>query len=823
MGQLTDSRLRKLLPCILAFLLPTGTSVATPSTSEFSSQPASAPSEWLDEVALLSSAEERRVFSSLARDYQREAFIELFWEVRDPLPETPTNEFREIWNERLKLVEEQFGRRDSDRAQTLLLAGPPDAILGDLCPQISKLVEVWHYEPSREFDVDTYLVFVAEDGRPEADLRRWSPREGVAAELRTAEEDFTGRCTRSRELQAILDDATDFKELLRRERLVPRPSSHWLQGFLDRLTDPDPEADTFAATLRLEFPGRQQNRTVVQGLVEVPAPLAATRASADPSYNILITGDVLRREELYDNFHYRFDVPTTAVDGDEISLTFQRYLLPGDYDLILKLEDLNSGRLHRTERRIQVPAITLEGSLPTDPSLAEANAVLAASDYTIKILPPPNGLLIGKLRVEARTAGEGIAKVTFMLDGRAVMSKTRPPYSLEIDLGHAPRLHTLEAIAVDSGGRELARDRIPLNGGPHRFAVRLVEPQPGKRYVQSLRAAAEVDLPAGERLRRVDFYLNEARLASLYQPPFVQPILLPQNERINYVRTVAYLDDGNAAEDLVFINTPRPIDHLRINMVELFTTVSDRRGKPIEGLQSTDFTVLEEGEPQVIRRFEPVRDLPIHAGIIVDASTSMAEELEEAMKAALKFFQSVLRPKDRAAVVIFNEEPLLKVPFTNNLEVLTGGLVGLTAEGDTALYDTLVYSLYYFAGIRGKRALILLSDGQDSHSRHSFGEALDFARRSGVAIYTVGLGLSPREIEARNVLQRLARETAGQAFFIARARELDSIYAAIEDELRSQYLIAYQSTHEEGGDFRQVEVRIDQPGLKAKTIPGYYP
>ena len=201
----------------------------------------------------------------------------------------------------------------------------------------------------------------------------------------------------------------------------------------------------------------------------------------------------------------------------------------------------------------------------------------------------------------------------------------------------------------------------------------------------------------------------------------------------------------------------------------------------------------------------------------------MAEELDEATNAALKFFNNVLRPKDRAAVVVFNDEPLLKVPFTNNLEVLAGGLAELTAEGETALYDTLVYTLYYFAGIKGKRALILISDGQDSHSRHSFDEALDFARRSGVAIYTVGLGLSRREMDVRNILLRLARETAGRAFFIDRARELDAIYAAIEEELRSQYLIAYQSTYEEGGEFRRVELKIDQPGLKAKTIPGYYP
>jgi Ca-activated chloride channel family protein len=145
------------------------------------------------------------------------------------------------------------------------------------------------------------------------------------------------------------------------------------------------------------------------------------------------------------------------------------------------------------------------------------------------------------------------------------------------------------------------------------------------------------------------------------------------------------------------------------------------------------------------------------------------------------------------------------------------------SEGDTALYDTVVHALHYFAGIRGKRALILLSDGEDSRSRYTFAETLEFAQRSGVAVYCVALGLDRRRLEARNVLQRLARETGGGFFSIATARELERIYVRIEQELRSQYLLAYQSSHESGGDFRRVEVRLGRDDLKAKTIPGYYP
>ena len=141
------------------------------------------------------------------------------------------------------------------------------------------------------------------------------------------------------------------------------------------------------------------------------------------------------------------------------------------------------------------------------------------------------------------------------------------------------------------------------------------------------------------------------------------------------------------------------------------------------------------------------------------------------------------------------------MPFTNDHEVLAGGLAGLTAEGETALHDSLVYALHYFSGLRGKRALILLSDGEDVGSAYTFDEALDFARRTGVPIYTIGLGVAQRDAMARTKLVRLAQDTGGRSFFIDSAEGLTSVYKRIETELRAQYLIAYQSSQgSEGGD-----------------------
>ncbi len=134
--------------------------------------------------------------------------------------------------------------------------------------------------------------------------------------------------------------------------------------------------------------------------------------------------------------------------------------------------------------------------------------------------------------------------------------------------------------------------------------------------------------------------------------------------------------------------------------------------------------------------------------------------------------------------------------------------------------DTIVFSLFYFNGVKGQRAIVLLSDGKDEGSRFGWDEALDYARRAGVAIYPIGLG---EDLEKRK-LERLAEETGGRAFFLKDAGELDAIYSKVQEELRSKYLIAYQSTNTSGSDdFRAVELKVSRPGVEIKTIRGYYP
>jgi len=859
--------------------------------------------DWLAAVAPLISEAEREGFVGLGLDYRRDTFIDEFWRVRDPHPETPRNELRERWEAQYAEARQRFGEPDDGRVGYYALFGAPSLVIPGRCPGLLEPLEIWRYEGGLIGRGRVHLVFIEPRGPGGRGYRLWNPGDGVmristaaagVSEPTELLQAVAGGCFRGDEVAAGIASALDWTRLRESGGFVPDPGREWLATFLARSTELPAGAGTFDARLALSFPGRHQSRTVLQGLIAVPR-AAASPDAASRSYDFAVDGEVLRKGELFESFRYRFHVPAATdpgalgdaeASGDaegSLPLLFQRYLRPGVYELVVRVEDLASGRFFRDRRHIEVPAISgrtrglpnageanggeasrEEDGGPTlldalavrsgdgaggsrragadvaagggvttggvgsvaalDPA-AEANAALGAGEECgLRLLPPQPGLQTGPTRVEAVISGAEVDGVSFALDGRPVAVKNRPPYSVEVDLGEAPRTHLVTAAALGPGGAVLARDQMVINAGPHRFAVRLVEPAPGRRYGTSLRAQAEVDVPEGDRLDRLELYLNDDRVATLYQPPLAHPVLLPSNLGPAYVRAVAFLAGGHSAEDLVYVNAPENLDRIDVRMVELFTSALDRRGRPVDDLGRDDFAVREEGEPQELRRFERVRDLPIWAGLLLDRSNSMAEEIREVTAGALAFFEQVLTPKDRAAVLTFNHEPELLVRFTADPEVLAGGVAGIRAEGGTALYDSLIYALYYFSGINGKRALLVISDGEDEGSRYGFDDALDYACRTGVAIYTIGLGLPARDAQIRMQLQRLATETGGRSFLISRASDLERVYESIEEELRTQYLLAYQSTY--GGTdtaFREVEVEVNRPGVRASTIRGYFP
>ena len=172
----------------------------------------------------------------------------------------------------------------------------------------------------------------------------------------------------------------------------------------------------------------------------------------------------------------------------------------------------------------------------------------------------------------------------------------------------------------------------------------------------------------------------------------------------------------------------------------------------------------------------------------------------------------------------FSSQPKVEVRFSNDIDDVERALAGLQARGTTALYDSLVFALTYFDGVRGQKALLLLSDGRDEASAFTEEQALEVARRSGVIVYAIGLKEVFDEKAARKVLTRLSQETGGQAYFLDSLDELSAVYQEIQDELRSRYLLTYQSTSQrDESAFRSIRVEVDRRGAEVRTMSGYYP
>jgi Ca-activated chloride channel family protein len=270
-----------------------------------------------------------------------------------------------------------------------------------------------------------------------------------------------------------------------------------------------------------------------------------------------------------------------------------------------------------------------------------------------------------------------------------------------------------------------------------------------------------------------------------------------------------------------------------IDVVSLNVTVMDPQNRYLTDLSEGDFAVYEDGTKQDLLFFNR-SSLPIALSLLIDTSASMENRLQIAQEAAIGFARK-LRPQDFAQVVDFDSRVEITQDFTNNVADLERAIRAATAGGSTSLHNAIYISLKELAKIKAKsqdevrrRAIIVLSDGEDTSSLVTYEEVLDLAKRSETALYTIGL--QPRDApaskgfrEAEFVLRQLAQETGGRAFFIQRVEELKDVYGQISDELSSQYTLGYASKNgRRDGSWRRVVVQVARTGAVARTKRGYY-
>ena len=579
-------------------------------------------------------------------------------------------------------------------------------------------------------------------------------------------------------------------------------------------------------SLEFRFPDLAKQRMTVRSYIALPPGGLRPQEveGAAPPIVITVDGMVEKDGQPFEELRVRFHLPIPE-PGVPVSLVTESQLRPGEsFVMRLRIKDEGSGREGRISRAFRVPlsptgddleaAVANVGSLVPDEVGQGRDSLL--------LLPPPADVVLGVWRADALVTGKRIKKVVFLVDGTQQLAKTSPPFSAELRLSRFPTEQIVRAEGYDAEGKLVAADEIIVNQPRGALAVWIVEPSKGVRVAPGkLQVKAEVSVPEGRRVVSVDFKINDQTVASLTKAPWQADVLVP-NEEVAYVTVLATLDDESRAESVRFVRAPQYFEELEVNLVELYVAVTDKSGDLVRGLTQEDFEVIESGKKQEIAKFELVENLPLTVGILLDTSGSMRASLVQAQQAAAGFIRGVMTPRDRSFAVSFASRPRLNMPPTDDVEAVARSFEELQAVGDTALHDALVHSLYYFRGIKGQRALVLLSDGDDNASYIAYNDALEYARRSGVAIYAIGFNL-PGVGGLRNKLAELSETSGGRAFFTSKSEELPGIYAQIERELRSRYLVAYSSNQAGGkpGVFKEVEVKVKR-GLKARTARGYY-
>lgn len=283
-------------------------------------------------------------------------------------------------------------------------------------------------------------------------------------------------------------------------------------------------------------------------------------------------------------------------------------------------------------------------------------------------------------------------------------------------------------------------------------------------------------------------------------------------------------NNGAADEPLTTIKVPT-------NEVNVVFVVTDKHGHRVTDLKQNDFQVLDDNKPPAeIRSFHAETNLPLQLGLLIDASNSVRDRFKFEQESATEFLNQTIRPHyDRAFVVGFDVTPEVTQDFTDNTDALAHGVHELRPGGGTALYDALYFAcrdklLKAPKTTPVRRAIILLSDGEDNQSHVTREEAIEMAQRAEAIVYTISTNVSGTKGAGDKVLERIADATGGRAFFPFQIRDVANDFAEIQDELRSQYAVAYKPADlKYDGHYRTIEiVANDRKNFRVRARRGWY-
>ena len=383
------------------------------------------------------------------------------------------------------------------------------------------------------------------------------------------------------------------------------------------------------------------------------------------------------------------------------------------------------------------------------------------------------------------------------------------------------RVFRLLWIALLAGRLVLTASAQDGKGLPSAPSATLEQPRPpaaSPQPAQSSQTNTEEAKPQPPVLETLDPKLR----------PRVQPAnSVPQSEPLAQPQTSppANKSEAEGSQDKPF-NIVVPV-----NEVNVVFTVTDKHNHYVKDLKATDFRILDNNKPPAnVRNFASETNLPLRVGLLVDASNSIRDRFRFEQQAAIEFLSQIVHPdRDQAFVIGFDTTPEITQDFTNNPEKLASGVRLLRPGGGTALYDA-VYGachdkLIKVQSNRGalRRAIILLSDGEDNQSRVTRDDAIEEAQRAEVIVYTISTNVSGTKSRGDKILEAIANATGGRAFFPFKIEEVSDAFSQIQEELRSQYAVSYKpADFSADGKYRSIDIEALNKKYKVRSRKGYF-
>lgn len=478
------------------------------------------------------------------------------------------------------------------------------------------------------------------------------------------------------------------------------------------------------------------------------------------------------------------------------------------------------------------------------PGPLDLEPLMAEPPPAIRVVPPERGygeLLSGRVEIQTLIIDPRVVEVEFSLGGERVRRVRKRPFKARISLADPPRQQELAVLAYGKNGEYLGRDDFLLNQVDRPFAVRIATMDgvqvDGNAAIQ---VVASLSLPRAATLEGVDFYRSDLLVEAVHDfgreaaagvaRTIQVEALIDGGLPDDFIRVVAKLVDGREREDAQLLQGSDYQSEIDIQLVQFQVLVTDGDGNPVSGLSPGDFEMLENDRSGPAAALHTAYDVPLVLGLAIDSSDSMLPTWTRLKFIARSFLESAMTPGDRAFLVDFDDTVRLVQPLTGDRSLLSERLDHLIPMGGTALNDGLLFSLLQYRGEPGRRALIVITDGADEHSRSRPGQSSEFAERLGLPIYFIELDNSragdPGAAairRSRERLQRIAEATGGRLFHLELhgdtpwwTEPIEQVFGRIEEDLRHQHVLTYY-TDQAPGTPVEPDIRVTRRGLKLRS------